>query len=348
MTEQKNETVITTLWVALAGLVLWGGDQQVGTGLFWWGVLSVAIPLAWAEVAVARRAGRPLISGWQHLTREADAARGWRVLSSAACVAVMVLLPLLAGWSALALAQAAGHTLSSVSLLGVASLVLVLGALRVFSRVSPLVWLLPVAGLSTWALLPVASPAPVMPVVPALPPFWAGAALMGGGLLWRWSCLSRPRTPSAPLHTAAQGLIVLGLAVGLVMGQGPAVSLMVAVLLFLLMAAPLEAAVDELAPRVRSRQAAWAAVVGMSLVVLTVCCFVEVITWHRLRDGLAVWAGVSGLVLAIYTGWVMKLTHARKALAFRRELLYNLWRIAIRWVLPLAIGYQLVRVGLSA
>ena len=48
------------------------------------------------------------------------------------------------------------------------------------------------------------------------------------------------------------------------------------------------------------------------------------------------------LGLSVYSGWAMKISHARKELNLPSELLYNLWRVAIRIVCPLAIILVLV------
>jgi NSS family neurotransmitter:Na+ symporter len=55
---------------------------------------------------------------------------------------------------------------------------------------------------------------------------------------------------------------------------------------------------------------------------------------------LAVLRGVLLLVLlgfSVYGGWVMKISHARKELNLPSELVYNLWRVAVRLLCPLAI-----------
>ncbi len=43
------------------------------------------------------------------------------------------------------------------------------------------------------------------------------------------------------------------------------------------------------------------------------------------------------MVLAVFTGWVMKISHARKGLALSPEGLYNAWRIAVRILAPLSL-----------
>lgn len=45
--------------------------------------------------------------------------------------------------------------------------------------------------------------------------------------------------------------------------------------------------------------------------------------------------------LAVFAGWVMKISHARKELALPNEGLYNLWRVAVRIALPLSVLWVL-------
>lgn len=57
------------------------------------------------------------------------------------------------------------------------------------------------------------------------------------------------------------------------------------------------------------------------------------------------------LVLAgqsIFAGWVMKVSHARKALNLPSEGIYNLWRVAARLLVPLALVWVLVAILLRA
>lgn len=42
---------------------------------------------------------------------------------------------------------------------------------------------------------------------------------------------------------------------------------------------------------------------------------------------------------AIFAGWVMKISHARKELALPNEGIYNVWRVAVRIVVPLAVVF---------
>ena len=59
---------------------------------------------------------------------------------------------------------------------------------------------------------------------------------------------------------------------------------------------------------------------------------------------LMVWGLIICLIYAIFAGWIMKIRHLRKAMNFSNELFYNLWRIAVRVVLPLSIVMAIVAI----
>ena len=52
---------------------------------------------------------------------------------------------------------------------------------------------------------------------------------------------------------------------------------------------------------------------------------------------LMVWGLLICLIYSIFVGWIMKISHLRKAINFSSEAFYNIWRIAVRIVLPFAI-----------
>ena len=57
---------------------------------------------------------------------------------------------------------------------------------------------------------------------------------------------------------------------------------------------------------------------------------------------LVVISSVAVFLLSIFAGWRMKISHLRKSLNFGNEGLYNLWRIAIRLIVPLALILALI------
>ena len=59
---------------------------------------------------------------------------------------------------------------------------------------------------------------------------------------------------------------------------------------------------------------------------------------------LMLWGLIICLIYAIFAGWVMKISHLRKSMNFSNELFYNLWRIAVRVVLPVSIILAIVAI----
>lgn len=55
-----------------------------------------------------------------------------------------------------------------------------------------------------------------------------------------------------------------------------------------------------------------------------------------------VWGLLICLIYSVFVGWMMKISHLRKAINFSSEAFYNIWRIAVRIILPLAILMALV------
>ncbi|WP_040642364.1 hypothetical protein [Psychrobacter aquaticus] len=87
----------------------------------------------------------------------------------------------------------------------------------------------------------------------------------------------------------------------------------------------------------------------VSLVITFVLALVLVIaiptTW--LVGILVIISSVAVLSLSIFAGWQMKISHLRKSLNFGNEAFYNLWRIAIRLVVPLALLLALIGWGMQ-
>ncbi|MEX7542595.1 hypothetical protein AB0862_033310, partial [Acinetobacter baumannii] len=59
---------------------------------------------------------------------------------------------------------------------------------------------------------------------------------------------------------------------------------------------------------------------------------------------LMLWGLLICLIYAVFAGWIMKISHLRKSMNFSNELFYNLWRIAVRIVLPLSIIVAMIAV----
>ena len=63
-------------------------------------------------------------------------------------------------------------------------------------------------------------------------------------------------------------------------------------------------------------------------------------TW--LVGVLVIVSSIAVLLLVLFVGWQMKISHLRKSLNFANEGFYNIWRIAIRIIVPLALVLALL------
>ncbi len=49
-------------------------------------------------------------------------------------------------------------------------------------------------------------------------------------------------------------------------------------------------------------------------------------------------------LMHLFAGWIMKISHLRKSMNFSSEAFYNIWRIAVRVVLPVGIILAIIAV----
>lgn len=348
------------VWLPLALSLLWWPGQWALAGTVLAGLLLAAWPLALAEQALAARAEAPPIPGLQALTRQSDARRAWRFIAWSGLLAsglLLVVLALVGGRLLAALCWQAGWltSLGEAGLWSAASvLLLFLGALRQFSRVPlPLWWLLllPLAGLALWPAPQLdggTQPASVALGLPADAALLAGALLLGAGALLRWPLAKPVLVLGTGLKLAAMLLFVLVL-LALHAGRDWALMQGLAVVLVLLALSPVMAVgVAELAPRLQST------LLSLCLLLVPSVLLVQWVTLTGaasdvllLAQVLITWLAINALVMSIYAGWVMKVGHARRALALPSEGLYNLWRVAVRWVAPVTLVLGLYRFWLA-
>ncbi len=84
-----------------------------------------------------------------------------------------------------------------------------------------------------------------------------------------------------------------------------------------------------------------ATIKGM-LLTLGLACLVAVLPSAWQYKLLIVLTCVSVLILSVFAGWQMKISHLRKSMNFNSELTYNLWRVAVRLLVPLAVIVALI------
>ena len=347
--------------------------QQASWGLVLLGFVLAGLPLLLAEQALAVRAKQATIAGMQLLTRESDAPRYWRVLAYnnlLLSVGLSAVLAVASGllatqaiqtlWqpvtAALGMAQTAapaGATLWPVMTL--LSVVVALG--RSFRTVPMVLWLIVFAALLALLLaqmlhhqtLPLTTDLPLLmgltQVGGAQTSLLAGA-LMGATGVGAAGAL-RSQYGEVSSHTAklSAALVLVAGFLALHHGSWCAVAALVAVVVTqLALSATLAPAFAEANARQLPPLAAPVLVlIPVTLLAESIWLFGTSDTLASLTTYLAYAMVLNMLVLSIYAGWVMKISHLRKAANLPAESLYNLLRIALRWVAPITLVVAVAR-----
>jgi len=161
---------------------------------------------------------------------------------------------------------------------------------------------------------------------------------LGLGLYWQTSLVNIQQTNQASKTAlpiwGAQLIAVITFGFFAVSTQIPAYTLLVTAVISA--ALLLQLAKEQLA----QRQVA----VVIQFIILLVTLFVWAIpnTTILFNSLLMLWGLVICFIYSIFVGWIMKISHLRKAINFSSEVLYNIWRIAVRIVLPLAIVVAMI------
>jgi hypothetical protein len=319
--------------------------QQIDFWLVWLVcMLVLALPITLLETALARRSQTSPLQALSSLTREADARPTWRLVGwlAVACMG------LIAGGLVHQAAILLGQTLTSADLaqpvvvlfpvlavfaLGFSWLprtVLVLGAALAVVAIELSTFSL---GAGTWALTDFSLQEWASAVVLALV-----ASGLGMGLYWQSALSSSPKQRASVIALPVWGAqVVAGALFALAQGVRGELATTLYLLALLCGAAYL---VHMVRVQLQAR--------SLPLVLQAAALLVAFAVWWLPIGALGGWmaASVLGLlvclVYAVFSGWTMKISHLRKALGFDNEVLYNLWRVAMRIVIPLSIVLALV------
>ncbi|WP_350561301.1 hypothetical protein [Psychrobacter sp. CAL346-MNA-CIBAN-0220] len=361
---------------ALLPLLLfrWFAPASIGEIDFWllWllAMLLVSLPVVYAEIALAYRSTEAPLAGMQKLTREADASPLWRSFGWLAAIVSIIIAALVISGASSGLVAALADLNSApelpsfaiagglmviallLSLLGVAPLPIGLGLmlvgllLGVANGLPPIEFAMTDVSLSEWARA----------VALALVSVGAGT-----GLYWFGQHLITKQTITAvetdsnsdhnssrsqpPSEYRATKLVLPIWTLQLVVG-------MLALFISGLSLPPLGQLlywvgvlfVASYLLHYSTQQLAYKFGLLVSLVLTLVVGLLLVIgvptTW--LVGLLVIISSVAVLLLSVFAGWRMKISHLRKSLNFGNEALYNLWRIAIRLIVPLALILALI------
>lgn len=347
------------------------------TGFSWplglLGAVFVGLPLLLAEQAMAVRAKLPGIAGMQALTREADAARGWRFPAYAGLALSLAVSAALALTSGLLLTQVVqtlwqplvstvGLTASAAPagaalwpVLTLLSLLIALG--RSFRTVPMWLWLtvtlillaLLVLQMANHQTIPLITDLSLLAGLPntgtASASLLAGALVAGGGMGAAASLrLYYGELKSAFALPAMIALFVVAVFALHHDGWCVAAALLGVVVTQLGLSASLAPALAEARQRnLPALAAPLAVIIPVTLLAEALWLWGDVGTLGLLVQLTAVALALNLLVLSIYAGWIMKVSHLRKAVNLPSELTYNLLRIALRWLTPLTLLMALAK-----
>lgn len=360
---------------ALLPLLLfrWFAPASIGEIDFWllWllAMVLVSLPVIYAEVALAYRSAESPLAGMQKLTREADASSLWRSFAWLAALVSIVIAALvvsdasnriLAALTELnsvpnipSFAVGAGLLVIAVllSLLGAAPLPIGLGlmiiglALGVANGLPTISFAMTDISLSEWAR---AVALALVSVGAGTGLYWFGQHLVSKQTLLTSSAnhseAATTKNQSTAVYRATKLVLpiwILQLIVGVIalfisgLNLPPIAQLVYGLGVLFVVSYLLHYAVQQLSYK-------FGLVISLLLTVGLGIVLVIAVPTTWLVGLLVIISSVAVLLLSVFVGWQMKISHLRKSLNFGNEGFYNLWRIAIRIFVPLALILALV------
>lgn len=321
-------------------------DRQLDFWLLWLGtMLLLALPIGYLEIALAKRSKTTALQALSTLTRDADASSRWRIVGWLA----VIFVPFFAGSVLTTASQVVSQQLAlDISNQIVFAIFAVVALGLSFIPRQYLIGLMTVGVIAAFALANVMGThlqawhwtgvefkewgsATVLALV---------ASGLGLGLYWQSSLASVQNQSTATTAVLpiwiAQLLAVIAFGFFSIQVQLPAFAWVFSALFTA--ALLIQFVKEQLAQR------------QLAIIVQWVIILAAIAAWAVPQVGqifntlLMVWGLVICLIYAVFAGWIMKISHLRKAMGFSNELFYNLWRIAVRLVLPLSIVIAIVAV----
>lgn len=320
-------------------------DRQLDFWMLWLAtMLILALPVCYLEIALAKRSKTTALQALSSLTREADSSQRWRIVGWLA----VVFIPFLAG-------AMLNHASNVVSIANFeVQQPVILAGLAIAALLLSLVSRLILVGITTVGVIASLVLANVMGT--ALPEWqltpvqfseWGNATVLalvasglGMGLYWQ-SSLAAVKQQDVATKTVlpiwiAQLLAVIAFGFFAVKAEVPAFALIAAIVAAA--ALMLQMAREQLQQRQINVIIQWVIVAVATLVWL-----IPNIT-PVFNNLLILWGLVISLIYALFAGWIMKISHLRKSMNFSSEAFYNIWRIAVRVVLPVSIVVAIIAV----
>lgn len=336
-----SAVALTTLTFTTA----WGlpaHEHNLSYALVWLLFMVIAgLPLAFIEPALVRRSRQLPLQGLAPVTREADAATFWRILAPMAMLSLVMLMGLAVDYSTRGLVIDGTNSLMTQAF----PFLLIFLAMG-FAWVG-MTLLLPVIGFIVPAVLAINVLLAPHNLTFALltPEEWQNVALaallanvstLGVSAWLSTQFLEDERASSLvmPLWLTQTLVGALTIAAGTATGN---ISMVVYMLSAVFTCAILAEVVGRqllAKPLVKP--------VAYGLVVLAGAVATAAVDYVVFDYVLKVLALLTILGFALLSGWVMKISHVRKALNFGSEGVYNLWRVGVRIVVPITVLWLLV------
>ncbi|MFI8553459.1 hypothetical protein [Psychrobacter sp. NPDC077938] len=358
---------------ALLPLLLfrWFAPASIGEIDFWllWllAMVLVALPVVYAEIALAYRSVEGPLAGMQKLTREADVSPIWRsfgwlaalvsiviaalVISSASTGILSALTELNSVPDVPSFAVAAGLMVIALllSLLGITPLpiglgLMVIGLLLGFANGVPNAgFAMTDVSLTEWAR---AVALALVSVGAGTGLYWFGQNLVSKQTVTAVEANNQQvKNRAATREYRATKLVlpiwVLQLLIGVValftsgMSLPPIGQLLYWGGVLFVASYLLHYSTQQLAHK-------FGLLVSLIITFAVALLLVVAIPTAWLVGILVIISSIAVLLLSVFAGWQMKISHLRKSLNFSNEAVYNLWRVAIRLVVPLALLLALI------
>lgn len=351
-------------------LFRWFAPASIGEIDFWllWllAMVLVALPVVYAEIALAYRSVEGPLAGMQKLTRESDASPIWRSFGwLAALVSIVIAALIISGASTGILtaltelnstpdvpsfAVAAGLMVITVllSLLGTAPLPIGLGLivvgliLGIANGVPNISFAMTDISFVEWAR---AVALALVSVGAGTGLYWFGQNLVSKQTITAVEANSQQAQNKAARDYRATKLVlpiwILQLLVGVValfisgMSLPPIGQLLYWAGVLFVVSYLLHYSTQQLTHK-------FGLLVSLIITFVLALLLVVAIPTTWLVGILVIVSSVAVLLLSVFAGWQMKISHLRKSLNFSSEAFYNLWRVAIRLVVPLALLLALI------
>ena len=321
-------------------------DRQLDFWLLWIAtMLILALPVCYLEIALAKRSKTTALQALSNLTRDADASQKWRLAGWLGAI----FIPFLAGGMLSNSAQILKLSAVPDAAPNIVFVILAVFAFAVSFIPRQFTVLLTalgvVASLAAANILGTALPA--WHITPVAFSEWGSATVLalvasglGLGLYWQ-SSLQAVQTQESATQSAlpiwfAQLLAVVAFGFFAVTSEIPAYVMAFATVMGAGLI--LNMAREQLQQRQLALPIFW--------LILVTAVFVWAIPQISpiFNVLLMLWGLVICLIYAVFAGWIMKISHLRKSMNFSSEAFYNIWRIAVRIVLPVAIIAAIIAV----